>query len=114
MAVGDRNEKRLIGPVALSNVSTSTIGSAVPASRVWVGKQIVICNTDGIERLVYLALGSNASNANARIVSGMPIAISDTVVLDTAVVMTAGEYLYGYADSNNVVTVTMFGWEKEV
>jgi len=112
MAVGDRTERRLVGPVALSNTN-SAVGSAVSSGRVWVGKQIIICNTDGLERLVYLAIG-NAAVASNRFISGLPIAVGDTIVLDTAIVMTANEQLFGYADSNAVVTVTMVGWEKEV
>ena len=112
MAVGDRTEKRLVGPVALSNTN-ATVGSAVGASKVWVTKQIIICNTDLIDRLVYLAIGTAATAAN-RFVSALPIAGADVVVLDTALVMTAAEQFYGYSDSGSVVTVTIVGWEKEV
>lgn len=112
MAVGDRTERRLIGPVALSNTNAA-VGNTVSASRVWVGKQIILCNTDTLERLVYLAIGNAAVSSN-RFISALPIAASDTIVLDTAIVMTANEQLFGYADSNAVVTVTMVGWEKEV
>jgi hypothetical protein len=112
MSVGDRTEKRLVGPVALTN-SNATVGSAVPSSRVWVAKQVIICNTDGADRLVYLAIGTAATVAN-RFISALPIAAADTIVLDTALVMTAGEQLYGYADTGSVVSVTMVGWEKEV
>lgn len=112
MAVGDRTEKRLVGPVALTNAN-ATVGIAVPASRVWVIKQIAICNTDGSDRLFYLAIGTAATVAN-RLLSACPIAANDTIVWDTALTMTAGEQLYGYADTGSVVTVTVVGWEKEV
>lgn len=112
MAVGDRTEKRLVGPVALT-ASNATVGSAVPSSRVWVVKQIAICNTDGNDRIVYLAVGSAATAAN-RLFSALPIAAGDTIIWDTALVMTATEQFYGYADTGSVVTVTAVGWEKEV
>lgn len=112
MAVGDRTEKRLVGPVALTNAN-ATVGIAVPASRVWVIKQIAICNTDGSDRLFYLAIGTAATAAN-RLLSACPIAANDTIVWDTALTMTANEQLYGYADTGSVVTVTVVGWEKEV
>lgn len=112
MAVGDRTEARLVGPVALT-ASNATVGSAVPASTAWITKQIIVCNTDGSDRLVYLAIGSAATAAN-RIFSALPIAAGDTVVLDCAVVMAATEQFYGYSDSGSVVTVTVNGWSKEV
>lgn len=112
MAVGDRTEKRLVGPVALTNAN-ATVGSAVPSSRVWVIKQFAICNTDGADRLIYLAVGTAATVAN-RLFSALPIAAGDTIIWDTALTMTAGEQLYGYSDTGSVVTVTAVGWEKEV
>lgn len=112
MAVGDRTEKRLVGPVALT-AANATVGSAVGASRVWITKQVIICNTDGADRLVYLAIGTAATVAN-RIFSALPVAAGDTIVLDCALVMTATEQFYGYSDTASVVTVTVNGWEKEV
>ena len=112
MAVGDRTEKRLVGPVALTNANAS-VGSAVPSARVWVIKQFAICNTDGSDRIFYLAVGSAATAAN-RIFSALPIAAGDTIIWDTALTMTATEQLFGYADTGSVVTVTAVGWEKEV
>lgn len=110
MASGDRVEKRLIGPVALT-ASNAGIGSAVGSGKTWVIKQIIFCNTDGSDRLVYLAIGSSAT-PSYRFASGMPIAANDTVVLDTAMVLEATEQLYGYADTGSVVTVIALGWEK--
>ena len=112
MAVGDRTEARLVGPVALT-ASNATVGSAVPSSRVWVIKQFVICNTDGSDRLVYLAVGTAATAGN-RLFSALPIAAGDTIIWDTALTLTAGEQLYGYADTGSVVSVTAVGWSKEV
>ncbi len=112
MAVGDRTEKRLVGPVALT-ASNATVGSAVPANYQWTVKQVIVCNTDGSDRLAYMAIGSAATAAN-RFMSAMPIAASDTVVLDTALVLNAGEYFYGYGDAGSVLSVTVVGWEKQV
>jgi len=112
MAVGDRTEKRLVGPVALTG-SNAAVGSAVPASRNWVIKQFIICNTDGTDRLVYLAIGSSDAPGN-RLLSALPVAAGDTLVWDTAVTLTATEQLFGRSDTASVVTVTAVGWEKEV
>ena len=110
MAVGDRVEKRLAGPVALGT-SNGTIGT-VPSSRQWTTKQVIFTNTNGIEALVYFAVGS-AGTASNRIFSALPIAFNDTVVFDTALVLDASETFQGYADRAGV-NVTVVGWEKEV
>jgi O-phosphoseryl-tRNA(Cys) synthetase len=110
MAVGDRVEKRLAGPVALGT-SNGTIGT-VPANRQWTTKQVVFTNTNGVEALVYFAVGTAATAAN-RIFSALPIASNDTVVFDTALVVDAAETFQGYADRAGV-NVTVVGWEKEV
>lgn len=111
MAVGDRTEQRLGGPTQLGT-STTTIAT-VSASRVEVIKQIIICNTDTVDRTISLAIGSAATASN-RIMSALPIGANDLMVFDTALVLTAGETLQGLADSASVVNVTLVGWEKEV
>lgn len=119
MAVGDRVESRIAGPVALANTAgaiTSNFGSsAVAANRVWIIKQISICNTAGVDALVYLACDPNGvAIANSHyFMWGLPVASSDTVVLDTNIVMTTGDQLYGYADRNGV-NIIVNGWVKEV
>lgn len=110
MAVGDRSEKRLVGPVAMAT-SNGTLGT-VPASRQWTTKQVIFTNTSGVEALVYLAIGSAATASN-RVFSALPIAVNDVVVWDTAMVLNAGETFQGYADRAGV-NVTIVGWEKEV
>lgn len=110
MASGDRTEKRLVGPVAFT-ASNATVGSAVGSGYTWIAKQVIITNTDGVERIFYLAIGSAATAAN-RIFSALPIAAGDTIVFDTALVLTQTEQFYGYADAASVVNVTVVGWEK--
>jgi hypothetical protein len=111
MAVGDRTESRLGGPTQLGT-STTTVAT-VAASRVEVIKQIIVCNTDTVDRAVTLAIGSAATVAN-RLFSALPIGANDVMVFDTALVLTAGETLQGLADAASVVNVTVVGWEKEV
>ena len=111
MAVGDRTEARLGGPTQLG--TTTTTIATVAASRVEVMKQIIITNTDTVDRTFSLAIGTAATAAN-RIISQLPIGSNDIMVLDTALVLTAGETLQGLADAANVVNVTVIGWEKEV
>jgi len=111
MAVGDRTERRLGGPTQLG--TTTTTITTVAASRVNVLKQIIITNVDTVDRTFSLAIGTAATAAN-RIISQLPIGANDIMVLDTALVLTAGETLQGLADAASIVNVTVIGWEKEV
>ena len=131
MATGDRTETRLLGPTTLGSTAAA-LGSSITSTYTWVVKQIILCNTDGSDRLVYLSMGndstdvsssagspaSQASPAN-RIFSALPIAAGDTVVLDCALVLVgsatalAADRLWGFADTASKVTITVVGWRKE-
>ena len=111
MAVGDRTEKRLGGPTQLGT-TTTTIGT-VPSARVWVIKQIIICNTDTVDRTFSLSIGTAATASN-RLMSSLPIGANDIMVFDTALVLTAAETLQGLSDAGSMVNITLVGWEKEV
>lgn len=110
MAVGDRTESRLGGPVQLGTSSTTICTAATGYAEVI--KQIIIANTDTVDRTVTLAIGSAATAAN-RIMSALPIGANDLVVWDTAIVLAAGETLEGLSDTASKVTVTVVGWEKQ-
>lgn len=113
MAVGDRNETRLFGPATLGSSSAGLGSGVVPSGQSWIIKQMVICNTGGTERLVYLGIGDVATASN-RFFSALPVAAYDTIVWDTSVVLTAGERIWGYSDSASQVSVMAMGWVKEV
>ena len=104
-----RAELRLGGPSQLSTTTGAVI--TVPASHTYIVKQIVVCNTDTIDRAFSLAIGSAATASN-RLFSTMPIGANDTLVFDTAIVLAATETLQGLADTNGKITVTAFGWDK--
>lgn len=108
MAV-QRTESRLGGPTQLG--TTTTVVCTAAAGTTDIIKQLIICNTDTVERLFTLAIGTAATAAN-RLFSSMPIGASDTIVLDTAIVLAPTETLQGLADTGAKVTVTAFGWEK--
>ena len=115
MAVGDRNETRLIGPSQLSATDAGLGAAVVASNNNWVIKQIILCNTSGVDRLVYLGVGGAATGGiTSRFISALPIAGYDTVVLDTALVLTAGERLWGYADLASSVNILVVGWVKEI
>ena len=109
MASGDRVESRLGGPIQLGTSTTTicTAGSGITE----VIKQIIICNTDTVDRTVTLAVGSAATAAN-RILSALPIGANDVIILDTALVLLTTETLQGLSDTASKVTVTVVGWEK--
>jgi hypothetical protein len=110
MASGDRVESRLGGPVQLGTSTTTVCTAASGVTEVI--KQIVICNTDTVDRTVTLAVGSAATAAN-RLFSSLPIGANDVMVWDTAIVLAAGETLQGLSDTASKVTVTAVGWEKQ-
>ena len=110
MAIGDRNEARLGGPIQLG--TTTTVLATAATGYADIIKQIIIANTDTVDRTVTLAIGSAATAAN-RIMSALPIGANDLMVWDTAIVLNAGETLQGLSDTAAKVTVTVVGWEKQ-
>jgi hypothetical protein len=110
MAIGDRSESRLGGPIQLGT-STTTIATAATGYAEII-KQIIITNTDTVDRTVSLAIGSAATAAN-RLLSNLPIGANDVIVWDTAIVLAAGETLQGLSDTAAKVTITVVGWEKQ-
>lgn len=110
MAIGDRNEARLGGPIQLG--TTTTVLATAASGYADIIKQIIIANTDTVDRTVTLAIGSAATAAN-RIMSALPIGANDLMVWDTAIVLNAGETLQGLSDTAAKVTVTVVGWEKQ-
>ena len=116
MAVGDRVEARLNN----SGASTTQLGTGtttictVPSGYNYIVKQVIICNTDTQDRLVSLAIGSAAVGQEAnRFVSLLPIGGSDTIVLDTGVVLNAGENIQGLSDTASKVNIVLLGWTKQ-
>jgi hypothetical protein len=110
MAIGDRDERRLGGPTQLGT-TTTTIATAATGYNEII-KQVVITNTDTVERTFTLSIGTAATAAN-RVIDTMPIGANDTIIWDTALVLAAGETLQGLADTGSKVNVTAIGWEKQ-
>ena len=110
MASGDRAEARLCAPTQLGT-STTTLFT-VTSAHTFVVKQIIICNTDTVDRTVTLAIGSAATAAN-RIMSALPIGANDIMVFDTALVLLTGETLQGLSDTASKVNCTVTGWDKQ-
>lgn len=111
MASGDVFPKLLASPTLAGNITTTLF--TVPAGHQYAIKQIVVCNTGGTQRLITIAKGSTATAGNC-FVYRLPIAQSDTVVLDTALVLEAGETIQASSDTAAEVTVTVTGWDREI
>ena len=109
MASGDRAESRLAGPTQLGT-STTTL-CTVTSGHTFIVKQIIICNTDTVDRTVTLAIGSAATAAN-RIMSTLPIGANDVMVWDTALVLLTTETLQGLSDTASKITITAVGIDK--
>lgn len=111
MAAGDRTEKALCAPTQLGTTTTTLF--TVPSSHVYLVKQIIVTNTDTVDRVFSLAIGTAATAGN-RVFSSLPIGANDTLVFDTALVLAATDTLQGLADTASKVNVTAVGWDKEV
>ena len=109
MASGDRAESRLAGPTQLG--TTTTTLCTVTSGHTFIVKQIIICNTDTVDRTVTLAIGSAATAAN-RIMSTLPIGANDVMVWDTALVLLTTETLQGLSDTASKITITAVGIDK--
>ena len=109
MASGDRVEARLCAPTQLGT-STTTLFT-VTSAHTFIVKQIIICNTDTVDRTVTLAIGSAATAAN-RIMSTLPIGANDVMIWDTALVLLTTETLQGLSDTASKVNVTCVGIDK--
>jgi len=72
----------------------------------------MITNTNGVDAWVTIAIGSTGTASNA-IFYQLPVAANDTVIFDTALVITAAETLRAVADRTGV-NITGVGWVKEV
>lgn len=127
MATGDVTAKILSGPsdssrgpVQLGTTSTTVVHADSVNQNPKTIKQIIICNTDGVERLVTLAI--NYATQPYALMYQLPIAASDTIVFDTALTLIPvlapdlinwEGTIVGLCDAASVVTVTAVGWETE-
>lgn len=125
MAAGDVTPRILSGTAPLyhgvqldtTDTTIVDVGSG-PTNRKTI-KQITICNTSGIQRLV--TIGLNGTDPDKAIMYQLPIAAYDTIVFDTALTLEPYDmgpsgvfgYLSGKCDSAGAVTVMAFGWEEE-
>ena len=118
MASGDVKPKTLGGPTLLGTTETVVVPADDVTFKIKTIKQIIICNTDGVDRTV--KIGVNGIAAANCVIFQMPIAGYDTVVFDTGMTLepylvmgTTYGFLSGSCDTASKVTVTAVGWETE-
>ena len=109
MASGDRTEAVFCAPTQLGTTTTTLF--TVTTGHTFVVKQIIITNTDTIDRTFTLAIGSAATAAN-RVISTLPIGANDVIIWDTALVLTTTQTFQGLSDTASKVNVTAIGWDK--
>lgn len=113
MAAGDRTEKLLAGFIILDTLSNGgTVIVNPPMSVDTIIKQVIITNTDTVDRTFTLSLINQSPDSH--IFSNMPIGANDTIVWDTAFVLHGDTPLWGHADTGGKVNVWVTGWEKQL
>jgi hypothetical protein len=109
MASGDVFPKLLNSPDFVGT-SSSTLFT-VATGHQYVIKQIIICNTDGVDRWIKLAIGATSTPENC-FVFQLPVAGYDTVIIDSGIILEADQTLQGSSDVADKLTVTTTGWDK--
>lgn len=90
------------------------LGSAVPAGKKWVIKQIVLVNTTATAATVTLDLndsGEAGAQVTNRIVGGVSVAANDVVTLDLSAVLDAAGQINGLQGTAAAITVHVYGYE---
>lgn len=74
-----------------------------------VVRNIHLCNTDTSARTVYISIGSTVYDASKAFYSAFSIPASGVHVANINIVLTAGQKIYGYADTGSKVVATISG-----
>lgn len=99
--------KRLFGPVQLGNASA--VLYTVPAGTTAVVRTMRVCNTNGTDRTLTLAIGADA--AGTRLFAQQNVPGNGSLDWASAIVLNAGETLTGYASASGSLTTTICGVE---
>lgn len=104
--------KRLAGPLLIVGTASGsqTAALTVPAGHTYVVKQIILTNTSVAGRTITIGIGTTATLANL-IASALALAASEMKTINTALVLTAAEVLNVFADTTNLVNITLVGWD---
>lgn len=102
--------KQLVAPVALSATTTTSLYGPVAASTKAIIKEIVLCNTDTVERTVTMQVGSATGVAN-RILNSYSVPANGTAIITLSTVLVTGDSITGGASSASVVSCNISGVE---
>jgi hypothetical protein len=109
MAVLGTPKQMYKGQMAATNTVLYTPPTNTPGAIV---KQIVIVNTDTVDRTVSLGVGGTAATvANNCFANTMVIHASATITLDLFTVLNSGDTINGLADAASKVNVEISGLE---
>lgn len=101
---------RFCAPTALTGTEatlyTAPTGSGLEA----VIRNIHVCNTQGEDRAVTMAIGSTGTAANL-LLSGVVVPANDAVTFDVYIGMNTAETLRAFASLSGGLTVTVMGVE---
>ena len=75
-----------------------------------------ICNTDASNRTVTIRVGTGTLTAANSLLEGTLIEANTVYIIGDqqgfGMILNAGEYIQGLADSASKITVSVFGWEQ--
>jgi len=109
MAIAGTDKRMSMGQLAATDSTLYTAPSATPGAIV---KQIVLVNTDTVQRTVSLGVnGTAATAANNVFANLLPIAAGQTVTLDLYAVLNSGDTIHGLADAGSKVNHLISGIE---
>lgn len=110
MAVGDVTVKRIVGPVLLTTTSGAVF--TVPANKRYTITSMIVHNSDtATDKTFQISIGAAASST--LLFSESNLAPSETVIVEVAITLEAGEALHGRASVLGYVSLTVNGWDEE-
>jgi hypothetical protein len=101
-------ESRIAGPTVITT-SNATFYT-VPSNHRIVTKQIIVCNTNGVDAWFSIGLNGTAATAANCLFFQLPIAAFDTIVFDTQIVLEAAETIHVISD-RGAINITAVGWD---
>jgi len=101
-------ESRILNPTVIG-ISSAVIHTT-PANHRVVMKQLIICNTNGVDAWFSLAIDGAASAPANCVFFRMTVGAYDTLILDTQIVLEVTDTIEAMADRTGV-NITIVGWD---
>lgn len=101
--------KQLTTPAALTSTLTTTLYT-VPFATTTILKELTLCNTDTVPRLVTIYVGPGNVAGNT-LLSALTVAAGETKIFTFSTVLVAADTIKGGASAASVVAITASGVE---